>query len=223
MSSSQHKEPPRDWPEAHQWLPALWAVSLAAVIIWPHWTSSPTLGDDLTRWTVRVALAFFAPALLVMIAGRPDPSGWWNRFARLAWTLGCATFLVHLGMAFHYYHHWSHADAIARTQRISGYGAGVYFSHLFTLLWLSDVLAWWLHPAWRAARPAWLSRLWYGYMIFIAFNGMVVFETGPIRWAGFTMVAAFLLCAALRRQAVTDRAGIAEGDPQPSACQVRGT
>jgi hypothetical protein len=30
-------------------------------------------------------------------------------------------------------------------------------------------------------------------MLFIVFNGMVVFETGPIRWAGVVMFAALFV------------------------------
>ena len=96
-------------------------------------------------------------------------------------------FLVHLAMAFHYYHDWSHAHAFERTRQISGIGEGIYVSYLFTILWALDVLCWWLRPAQHAVRSAWIGRSLHGFMLFIVFNSMVVYETGTIRWAGILM------------------------------------
>src|SRR5207302_9940910 len=97
--------------------------------------------------------------------------------------------LIHVGMAFQYYHHWSHADAFERTRQISGLGEGVYFSYLFALIWTADALYWWLAPARYAERSAWIDRLLHAFMLFMVVNGMIVYETGPIRWAGVTMFA----------------------------------
>ena len=44
-------------------------------------------------------------------------------------------------MAFHHYHHWSHADAVQHTAIVSGWGNGLYVSHLFTIAWTADGLA----------------------------------------------------------------------------------
>src|SRR5262249_30490099 len=101
-------------------LVAAWLVLLGSVIAWPYWTRSTTLGDDLTRFTVRVALAFYALAAARMLLGK------WDRLARWLWTLAWASYLVHLAMAFHHYHHWSHGDAIAHTDEVSGFGQGIY-------------------------------------------------------------------------------------------------
>ena len=92
---------------------------------------------------------------------------------RLAW----AAFVVHLGMAFHHYHHWSHADAVRRTQAATGFGAGVYLSDLFALAWTADVAAWWLRPACYARRSPWIDRALHGFMLFMVFNATVVYET----------------------------------------------
>jgi hypothetical protein len=90
-------------------------------------------------------------------------------------------------MAFSYYHHWSHAAAMEHTREVSGVGEGIYASYLFTALWLADAGWWWLRPVQYAARPAWIDRTLHAFMLFIVFNGMVVFEQGPIRWAGVLM------------------------------------
>src|SRR5262249_54223883 len=105
------------------------------------------------------------------------------------WTWGVVCFLVHLAMAFHYYHHWSHANAFEHTREVSGNGEGIYLSYLFTWLWVCDAVWWWCWPRQFAGRSAWIDRGLHAFMLFIVFNGMVVFETGTIRWAGLVMFA----------------------------------
>lgn len=164
-----------------------WFISLASVVVWPFVTASPTLGDDLTRHTVRVSLAFYLPALTLMIVRRRYPEAGWDDIARTLWTLAWAAYIVHLAMAFHYYHEWSHAHAMEHTESRSGFGQGIYFSHLFTLLWTADVAYWWLSPEGylrRSSRVAWLL---HAYMLFVVFNATVVYEQGFIRWAGVAL------------------------------------
>ena len=168
----------------------LWGLLLSAVLVGPYWLHSPTLGDDLTRHMVRLALAFYAVAVTLMLCLRP--ADWQattgrGQVARWCWTLALAAYLVHLAMAFHFYHHWSHADAVAHTQEVSGFGPGIWFSHLFTLVWTLDVASWWLRPARNARRSPWWDRLLHAYLAFIVFNATVVYEQGPIRWAGLLL------------------------------------
>jgi hypothetical protein len=176
-----------------------WAVLLTLVLSWPSLTSSPSAGDDLTRNTVRLALLYYAAALTLMMRLRPPEwlarSGR-GRLARRCWTLAWAAFVTHLGMAFHHYHHWSHADAVRHTRDVSGFGEGVYVSYLFALAWTADVAAWWVCPVWYARRSPWIGRALYGFMLFVVFNATVVFETGFIRWAGVALFA-WLAAAAL--------------------------
>ncbi len=168
------------------------AALLAAVLLLTR-SLAGDVGDTLTRNTVRLSLAWYAVALCLLM--RLTPGDWAansaaGRFARWCWTWALVCFLVHLAMAFHYYHHWSHAHAFERTRQISGVGEGLYVSYLFTLLWMADVLWWWMSLAGYQARSPWIDRCLHAFMLFIVFNSMVVFETGPIRWAG---VALFLL------------------------------
>lgn len=166
---------------------ALWLILMAAVWSAPFLLDSPTRDDDLTRNTVRVSLVFYALAAALMLRLRPDewrPDHPGFRLARLVWTLAWAGYIVHLYAAFRYYHHGSHAAAVEHTRRASGVGEAIYVSHLFTLLWTADVAYAWLFPARYATRPPWVGRTLHAFMAFIVFNGMVVFETGPIRWAG---------------------------------------
>jgi hypothetical protein len=155
-------------------------------------SQSPSLGDDLTRSTIRLSLVYYGIAASLLPWLRGDQ--WcartgWGRLARWCWTFAWATYLVHLAMAFHYYHHWSHADAVRHTAERSGFGAGIAMSHLFTLAWTADVLWWWFLPSRYAQRPAWIGWSEHGFMVFVIFNATVIYEEGPIRWAGLVLLA----------------------------------
>lgn len=162
------------------------------MIALPHWAESSAVGDDEIRFTVRLALAWYAVAAVQMLLGKIDSATRW------IWTFAWATYLVHLGMAFHYYHHWSHADAVAHTEAVSGFGPGIYFSHLFTLLWTADVIYWWARPKQYEYRARWIGWALHGYMVFIIFNAAVIYESGLIRWAGLVMFTALAVVAILR-------------------------
>jgi hypothetical protein len=168
----------------------VWTVLLGLVLALPSLTASPTAGDDLTRYTIRLALLYYAAALTLMLRLRPHEwlgKGGWGRLARWCWTLAWAAFVVHLAMAFQHVHHWSHEAAVRHTAEVSGFGEGVYVSDLFALVWTADVAAWWLRPAWYARRSPWFSRILHSFMLFIVFNATIVFETGLIRWAGVAL------------------------------------
>lgn len=170
----------------------LWPGLTGAALMIPWLGGAPDPGDAVTRYTVRVSLLYYAAASAVLLWCRPDEPAAGaarDRLARCCWTLAWAAYLVHLAMAFHHVDHWSHAAAVARTQRRTGFGEGVYVSHLFTLLWTADVAWWWLRPAGHARRPAWVGRGLHAFMAFIVFNATVVFEQGFIRWAGLALFA----------------------------------
>jgi hypothetical protein len=169
-------------------------VSLATTL-WLSAAVAVEPGEILTRNTVRLSLAWYALALCMMI--RLTAVDWTAataacRLARWCWTWALVSFLVHLAMAFHYYHHWSHADAFEHTREVSGYGEGIYMSYLFTILWIVDVIWWWAQPERFARRSPWIDRALHAFMLFIVFNGMVVFESGLIRWAGLLLFTALL-------------------------------
>ncbi len=156
------------------------AGSIVAILVL-SWLLAGDMGETLTRNTVRLSLAWYAAALCLMIQlgadDWPAATGL-GRLTRWCWTWAVICFLVHLVLAFHFYHHWSHADAFERTRRVSGSGHGIYTSYLFTLLWTADAFWWWCWPSQFAARSRWIDRALHAFMLFIVFNGMVVFETG---------------------------------------------
>ena len=123
--------------------------------------------------------------------------------ARLFWTVGAAMAVVHVALAFHFKHAWSHAAAVAdtarQTQATLGFalGEGVYVNYAFVVLWVADAFWWWLSPAGFRTRPAALDRAIRLFILFIFVNGAIVFPRGPVRVLGaITMVA---LCLAWYR------------------------
>lgn len=185
-------------------------ASLAVVLGLVVWLvpAAPDQGIVLTFQTVRLALAWYAAAMLLMTGAKADD---WRvltargRAMRWCWTWGMTIYLVHVGMAFHHYHGWSHADAFRRTREISGLGAGLYVSYLFTLVWTLDGVWWWLSPQSHAGRPAWLGKWIHGFMLLIVFNGLVVFGTSPARWIG---AAAFVLAGLMWLRSVASKPGV---------------
>ena len=171
-------------------LTAIWLALLAALVAHPLLTASSTLGSDLIRNTIRLALLYYAPAAALLLLSRP--ANWQSfspriRLARCCWSLSCLAYLIHVALAFHYFHRWSHDHAMAHTEEVAGWAEGIFVSHFFTLVWTSDVVSWWLWPRWYALRSPWIDRALHGFMAFVIFNGSVVFESGPVRWAGLAM------------------------------------
>ena len=173
---------------------ALSSLGSLAIVVVLTVALATNVGEMLTRNTVRLSLVWYAVALCLMM--RLNTADWSamstaGRLARWCWTWALVIFLVHVMMAFHFYHHWSHVDAFERTRQISGFGEGLYANYLFALLWTADVAYWWLWPARYAARSPWIDCGLHGFMLFMVFNSMVVFATGPIRWAGLLIFAPY--------------------------------
>ena len=155
-------------------------------------------GELLTRWSIRGALLFYVAALAAILLqrNRRFDSASSDSMARLLWTLGCLSYLFHVLGAFLFFHDLSHdaayRDTARQTKELLGWdwGGGLYFNYLFTAAWLADVLYWWLAPARRRARPRVIGIALHAFLAFIALNATVVFETGPIRWAGAAACAA---------------------------------
>lgn len=163
----------------------LWVLILG-LLMWIPLTASPDLmGEQRIRASIDLSLLLWAIAVSFFL--HLDWIDWIIRslsyqLARWIWTLAFVTYLVHMAMAFHYYHGWSHQDAYDRTDRISGFGGGIYVSYLFTLVWLMETMSFWFSINWVMQRPRWVDLLIHGFLAFILFNGSVVYATGPIRW-----------------------------------------
>jgi hypothetical protein len=160
-------------------------------------------GELITTWTIRGSLLAYAVVVLAL------SSPHWRAHRtvlRWIWTAGFLMLVVHIACAFHFYHGWSHSQAVeqtaAETQSLLGwsFGGGVYFNYAMVLVWLVDVASWWIAPATYERRHWAISAVIHGYIFFIAFNGAVVFEDGPTRWFGIGM--ALLLAVLLVRRSL---------------------
>jgi hypothetical protein len=180
-----------------------WIVMLLGILIAPSLLHSSIPGDELVRNSIRLALVYYTFALLLLLRGD-------TRLARKAWTLAWLAYLIHMALAFHFVHGWSHAHAFERTRQESGVGEGLYVSYLFTLLWSVDVIWWWVAPLAHQRRPRWIGAVLHGFMLFMVFNGAVVFAAGGMRWAG---VALFELLARQATLTLSSRTARTETRP----------
>jgi hypothetical protein len=161
------------------------------------------MGEEFLRWSVRVAMLGYVLALVLRLSAR-------NRsvltVARALWVIGLVAFVVHVASAFYGVHHWSHAEAeefTARdTESLIGWrwGGGIWANYLFAVVWFADAIAWLRGLERYERRPTWVEAMVQGYLGFIAFNAVVVFPTGPVRWCGIaaTVLVLGLLIARLR-------------------------
>ncbi len=154
----------------------------------------------MTRYTARLSLVWYWVAAIGML--QLENRDWLaesfrGKAVRWCWTWGSVAFFVHVIVAFHYYHHWSHAKAYEHVQHASSFGEGIYVSYFFTVLWAFDAFYWWGQPTRFANRPVWLGYSIHGFMLFIVFNATLVFESGAIRWFGaaifLSLIAAWIV------------------------------
>ena len=140
-------------------------------------------GEIWILWTIRLSMFLYAIFLICMITRKQ------RSLQRWTWTVACFFFFLHFLAAFHFYHHWSHTHAFEDTAKQTlatiglPFGAGIYFSYLFLLMWIADVCWWWLRKDAYEQRQFWVTAVIHGFIFFIAFNGTIVFEDGAIRWA----------------------------------------
>lgn len=143
------------------------------------------MGSNLVAISIYLSLLSYLLAVVCWVSGRRGTRYRW------LWSAGCVFLWGHAFCAFHFYHHWSHADAVQltaeQTQAVMGYayGNGIWFSYLLLAIWLGDVVQLWLRRG-DASNPVWgyFSYGVHAYAFFILFNGTVVFEEGVVRWGG---------------------------------------
>jgi hypothetical protein len=128
-----------------------------------------------------------------------------RRLAIGLWTLGFVLYLVHVGLAFHFYHNWRHTAAYEhtaeQTREVVGWdwGGGIWLNYLLTACWAAE-MAWRWRPGSAVPRrlPAAMAWAWYGFFAFMAINATVVFATGPMQSLSLAAVVG-LTAIAVRR------------------------
>ncbi len=160
-------------------------------------------GPQIVHWSIRAALVCYVVVLAGNLAAGNSAAGnsaagrqaRWRRAAKWIWLAGCLLFLGHVAAAFHFYHHWSHAHAVAETARqtkaVIGweFGEGLYFSYLFAIVWAVDALWWLARGEAYYERSRRITIALHAYMLFIGLNGAMVFESGVTRTYGFAACA----------------------------------
>src|ERR1700759_1471686 len=82
-----------------------WLVALSALLYAAYAAPASDRVEDLVRYPVRLAVAYYALAASLMLCLRSEE--WTARgvrggLARCCWSLALAAYLVHLAAAFHY-------------------------------------------------------------------------------------------------------------------------
>ena len=178
---------------------------MAIVFGCSRWIAPGDGADFETRQTARVMTFLWALAMAgrIRLGRTPVTRAWW--------TAACIAFVVHVATAFDRIHGWSHAKAFDHVEETSGYGPGVFVSYAFTLLWMADVLFWWMKPIKYASRSRRIEIGLHGFFAFIMFNGTVVYETGFIRWAGLAMFAGLGFLLATMPREIPEPSEIEDG------------
>ena len=128
------------------------------------------VGNPAIRSSAFEPVLFWCLGVPIAVVKRP-----WAYSFLFAWTLGCAFSVLHIAVAFHLGHGWSHRAAWEHTREVGGYGDGVFVNYAFVLVWLADVLWAWVAINSYLARPGWLKWSVIGFLAFVVFNAAVVF------------------------------------------------
>ncbi len=153
-------------------------------------------GKELALWTIRVCSALYAVAVALWLH-REKPG--FPRIARVCWAVACLCFLAHVVLAFHFYHGWSHLEALKETARRtaeetgSSSGNGIYLNYLMAVIWAIDAVWWLRRPAAYESRPRSIEIAVHAFLGFMFFNAVVVFGGGLLRGVG--TAAATILAA----------------------------
>lgn len=151
-----------------------------------------TFWEHASLWSIRLSLLSLAIAFAMQLRGLRaiDPR------VVTVWFLGSILALGHSVGSLLTFHDGSQADALAstaeQTRELLGFafGAGLYVNYVFVIVWMSDAIFRIVAPRHYGGLP--VNYFWCvnGFLIFIAFNGAIVFKAGIVRWLG-------LLCCVL--------------------------
>ena len=144
-------------------------------------------------WTIRGALLcmvlYFAVRLLNL-----NRKNTHLELAKSLWLLGSLLSLLHAIATMAFYHQFQHVaayqDTAHQTEQAIGVaiGFGIWLNYIFVVVWLIDAL--WMSGFAKSyfARHRVFNWTIYGFLSFIAFNGAIVFESGPVRWIGILTI-----------------------------------
>ena len=158
------------------------------------------------RTTIWLAVFAWAATEVLRSRGRRET-------ARLVWTSGAALLAIHIALAFHYWHGWSHAAAYEATalqsEQLTGVasGWGIYLNYALLAVWSADAVWWWAAPLAYDSRSRAVDRAVFAFFLFMMVNGAVVFATTAMRYAGAAAIA-IAIVARVGATASRDRAAL---------------
>ena len=145
------------------------------------------MGESVMLWSVRIAVLLYLLRVALVLRNRhrtrvPSSRECW------LWTIGCFSYVIHVILAFHFVHNWSHDQAwqhtAIETDRMTGIGRGegLWVNYLFTVVWLADVLRLWAAHLHAKDLNRTMSLLVHMFIGFIVFNATVVFGAAIYRY-----------------------------------------
>lgn len=170
---------------------------------------------NVVAWTIRGALICMFFCFAIRLSKR-TLDGTALDLVKSTWLIGSLLSLLHALATMGFHHQFQHDLALEDTARQTELaigipvGIGIYFNYLFVAVWLVDAM--WLNGFQKSylERSRFISFVVNGFLAFIAINGAIVFESGPVRWIG---LAAFLILAAI----AWSKRSIGRGLDRPSA------
>ena len=136
-----------------------------------------------TVWTARACA--FLWLLSLAVANRSGREAASRRRWQVVWSAAGILLGIHILVAFHFEHAWSHAAAYRHTARQTAdtiglnWGGGLYFNYAVVAMWLADIFMLWSgRDAWRQSRTKRAIVDWF--VTFMMVNATVVF--GPWGW-----------------------------------------
>jgi hypothetical protein len=154
-----------------------------------------TLAEHASLWAIRVALLAMVVTFVLQLRGLAELSN----VVRGTWLVGATAAIAHSALALLAFHDGSHAAAFEstaqQTEELLGVavGVGLYVNYIFVAVWLVDAALRCFRANLYRQLPYRYRVAMYSFLIFIAFNGTVVFKDGWLRMLGLIVTAILLL------------------------------
>ncbi len=163
-----------------------------------------TPAESASLWAIRIALGLMVLVFAFEIRGGKST----DRTTASLWLVGALLSLCHSLGSLATFHHGSQLMAIEataqQTQELIGirFGAGLFVNYAFDLVWIVDATVRMISPAIYNKMPKAYRYCTNGFLIFIAINGAIVFQSGWIRAIGLACVAMLLMLSLQRSNAL---------------------
>ena len=164
--------------------------------------SETQAADFLIQWSIRVSVIMVYSRLIYRLWQGNSEQTHQHRHEYYLWLAGFLLLVLHVGLSFHFVHHWHHSNAWNRTatetENLIGVrrGDGIWANYLMLTLWGMDLFR--LHKAKKSVRVPSLAvdRTVAIFIGFMFINATVVF--GPLGYRYLALPAFFLALYAWR-------------------------